>query len=80
VSQGLHNTQKLDLIFSNSVGFSQSFGFLPYGDTWRKQRRMASQNLSPSMATKYHALQEKETATLIQNLLKDPKTLRQELQ
>ncbi|KAF8188654.1 putative monooxygenase [Pholiota molesta] len=62
------------------VGFSQSFGFLPYGDTWRKQRRMASQNLSPSMATKYHALQEKETATLIQNLLKDPKTLRQELQ
>lgn len=74
------HTQRQVLLISNSVGFSQGFGFLQYGDTWRKQRRMASQNFNPSMVTNYHPLQEKEAATLVRNLLKDPKTLRQELQ
>ncbi|KAF8188653.1 putative monooxygenase [Pholiota molesta] len=62
------------------VGFTQVFAFSAYGDTWRKQRRMVSQDFSPNMIPRYYALQEKEAATLVRNLLKDPNTLRDELQ
>ncbi|KAF9474971.1 cytochrome P450 [Pholiota conissans] len=64
---------------NESIGFSKSLGFLPYGDTWRKQRRIVIQNFTPSMVPKYHALQEKEAATLVKNVLEDPDTLRKEL-
>jgi cytochrome P450 len=56
------------------------FAFSAYGDTWRKQRRMVSQDFSPNLIPRYYALQEKEAATLVRNLLKDPTTLRDELQ
>lgn len=64
----------------HSVGFTQVFAFNSYGDTWRKQRRMVSQDFSPNSMPRYYALQEKEAATLVRNLLKNPNALRDELQ
>ncbi|KAF9470940.1 putative monooxygenase [Pholiota conissans] len=62
------------------VGFSRTLAFLPYGDIWRKQRRLVAQDFTPSMMPRYFALQEREVAALVRNLLKAPDTVRDELQ
>ncbi|KDR76708.1 hypothetical protein GALMADRAFT_67164 [Galerina marginata CBS 339.88] len=61
------------------VGYDELFVIQPYGENWRKQRRMVAQDLSLSMTPRYHSLQEKETAILIRNLLKDPTSLFQQV-
>jgi len=48
---------------------------LPYGENWRKQRRLIAQDFGLSSTPKYYPLQEKEAAILVRNLLKDPSSL-----
>ncbi|KDR73159.1 hypothetical protein GALMADRAFT_722618 [Galerina marginata CBS 339.88] len=57
------------------VGYDETFVLQPYGDNWRKQRRLIAQDFSQSMTPRYHSLQEKEAAILVRNLLKDSSSL-----
>jgi len=62
------------------VGYDESFGLMPYGDAWRKQRRLIAQDFSQMMVPRYHYLQEKEAAILVKNLINDPELLVDQVQ
>lgn len=58
-----------------SVGYGETFVLQPYGENWRKQRRLVAQDFGQTMAPRYHSLQEKEARILVRNILKDPGNL-----
>jgi len=62
------------------VGYDETFPLQPYGENWRKQRRLIAQDFSQSMIPRYHHLQEKEAAILVRNLIKDPDSLLEQIQ
>lgn len=51
-----------------------------HNETWRNQRRLVAHDFSMGSIAKYYALQEKEAATLVRNLLSDPDNLMPEIQ
>lgn len=61
-------------------GYSQTFTLQSHNETWRKQRRLVSHDLSVGSIMKYYPLQEKEAATLVRNLLNNPDDLMPEIQ
>jgi len=58
-----------------SVGYGETFVLQPYGENWRKQRRLVAQDFGQTMAPRYHSLQEKEARILVRNILKNPGNL-----
>ncbi|KAF8154861.1 putative monooxygenase [Crassisporium funariophilum] len=62
------------------VGYGETFVLQPYGDNWRKQRKMIAQDFSQSMTPRYYPLQEKEARILVRNILKDPSSLLSQIQ
>ena len=66
----------LDTIYPNdSCGLYKQFVLLPYGEDWRKQRRLMAQEFSQNGVTKYFPLQEKQMRILVRNVLNDPTNL-----
>ncbi|KAJ7154753.1 putative monooxygenase [Mycena filopes] len=63
-----------------SCGYAETFAMKPYGDDWRRQRKIVAQDFSQSGTTRYHAIQEREARKLVWGLLNDPRALRSELQ
>ncbi|CAA7263631.1 unnamed protein product [Cyclocybe aegerita] len=57
------------------IGYGETFVLQPYGDNWRKQRRLVAHDFGQAMAPRYHSLQEKEARILVRNVLKDPSSL-----
>ncbi|PPQ89827.1 hypothetical protein CVT25_007528 [Psilocybe cyanescens] len=64
-----------DLLDKRSVHYDESFTLLPYGENWRKQRRIIAQEFSQNMISRYHTLQEKEAAILVRHLIAHPSEL-----
>lgn len=46
-----------------------------YNDDWRQKRKLVSQEFTPAVVHKYHAIQEKQARLLVQNLVKDSSKL-----
>jgi len=61
------------------VGYGETFVLQPYGDNWRKQRRLVAQDFSSAKIPRYHGLQEKEARILVRNILKDPSSLESQI-
>jgi cytochrome P450 len=47
----------------------------PYGENWRKQRRLFNQDFSQGTIPRYDQLKEQQVAILVRNLLEDPSSL-----
>jgi len=47
--------------------------FMPYGDLWRRERRLLHQLTSPASAASYEEIQEMESAQLARDMLDKPK-------
>ncbi|KAM0790540.1 hypothetical protein ACM66B_003409 [Microbotryomycetes sp. NB124-2] len=47
--------------------------FMPYGDLWRRQRKLLHQLTSPKAAASYEPIQEQESAQIVRDMIKDPK-------
>ncbi|GAA5916201.1 hypothetical protein JCM8208_000032 [Rhodotorula glutinis] len=47
--------------------------FMPYGDLWRRERRLLHQLTSPASAASYEEIQEMESAQLARDMLEKPK-------
>ncbi|KAJ7301421.1 putative monooxygenase [Mycena albidolilacea] len=54
-------------------GYGELFILQPYGDSWRKQRKVIAQDFSPSTVRRY-PLQEKEARKLVHGILDNPST------
>ncbi|KAG1748494.1 cytochrome P450 [Suillus paluster] len=53
-------------------GFSINFGFMSYGDEWRRCRRLFHQTFRPESAVKFLPMQMKRAREMIVNLIDDP--------
>ncbi|PPQ88179.1 hypothetical protein CVT25_005144 [Psilocybe cyanescens] len=58
-----------------SVHYDEPFALQPYGENWRRQRRLVAQDFSLGMTPRYFSLQEKEAAFLVRTLLQEPDKL-----
>ncbi|KAK4047662.1 hypothetical protein OIO90_006091 [Microbotryomycetes sp. JL221] len=47
--------------------------FMPYGDLWRRQRKLLHQLTSPKAASSYEPIQEQESAQIVRDMIKTPK-------
>ncbi|BGP43937.1 hypothetical protein JCM10449v2_007994 [Rhodotorula kratochvilovae] len=47
--------------------------FMPYGDLWRRERRLLHQLTSPASAASYEEIQEMESAQFVRDMLDKPK-------
>lgn len=56
-------------------GYLRTFVMKPYGEEWRKQRRMMGQDFSPNTIPRYYHLQETEAQKLIRSIIEDPSSL-----
>ncbi|KAJ6448206.1 cytochrome P450 [Mycena sanguinolenta] len=59
----------------NSSGFDKTFVLQQCNEEWRRQRKIASQDLAPRMVPRYHAFLESEARLLARHLLQDPSKL-----
>lgn len=57
------------------IGWEWDFGFMPYGQPWRRHRRLFWQHFHPGVVSKYHAVQREASAKFLQNLLASPEQL-----
>ncbi|ESK81499.1 cytochrome p450 [Moniliophthora roreri MCA 2997] len=62
----------IDLLGWRSVGF----GVMPYGETWRRHRRLFQEGLRDSAIADYIPVQLEKTQEFLVNLLKDPDNFR----
>ena len=63
------------LIWSFSVKVN-SPTFMPYGDRWRKHRRLIQQNFTPRTIVQYQPAQEYEIRKLLEDLRQEPEEFR----
>ncbi|KAF5309909.1 hypothetical protein D9619_010547 [Psilocybe cf. subviscida] len=67
------------LVMAELCGFYKSFVMAPYGDEWRRQRRLVVHDFSPTMTPRYYGLQETAARALVRNLVAKPESLRSEV-
>ncbi|KAI0769932.1 cytochrome P450 [Fomes fomentarius] len=56
----------------NLIGWEFDFGFMPYGQNWRRHRRLFWQQFHPGVVFKYHAVQEEVSLQFLSKLLINP--------
>ncbi|EIW76051.1 cytochrome P450 [Coniophora puteana RWD-64-598 SS2] len=59
-------------MINDLMGWDWSFGHMPYGDRWKKHRKMFEKQFKPAVAPTYWPIQRKEAHALIRNLLDSP--------
>ncbi|KIJ60731.1 hypothetical protein HYDPIDRAFT_98167 [Hydnomerulius pinastri MD-312] len=62
-------------MINDLMGWDWSFGHMPYGDRWKKHRKMFERQFRPAVAPTYWPLQRKEVHTLLRNILDSPDEL-----
>ncbi|KAJ7319135.1 putative monooxygenase [Mycena albidolilacea] len=67
------------LPMANLSGYGELFILQPYGDNWRKQRKVIAQDFSPSTVRRYYPLQEKEARKLVHGILDNPSTFARQI-
>ena len=60
------------MVFVNRMGWDSVLAFLPYGDRFRKHRRLMQQHFNVQAVVNFRNLQKAEIYTLLQNLLIAP--------
>ncbi|KAF9219295.1 cytochrome P450 [Gyrodon lividus] len=59
-------------MINDLMGWDWSFGHMPYGERWKKHRKMFERQFRPAVAPTYWPLQRKEAHALLRNLLDSP--------
>ncbi|KAI0373687.1 CyP450 monooxygenase [Pilatotrama ljubarskyi] len=54
------------------IGWEWDFGFMPYGQPWRRHRRLFWQHFHPGVVSKYHPIQRDASSRFLRKLLANP--------
>lgn len=54
------------------MGWKDILGFLPYGEKFRKQRKMMQQHFNAQAVMNFYPVQQRELNTLLNDLLDSP--------
>ncbi|KAI0826821.1 CyP450 monooxygenase [Trametes gibbosa] len=57
------------------IGWEWGFGFMPYGQQWRRHRRLFWQHFHPGVISKYHSYQREASSKFLQKLFTTPEAL-----
>jgi cytochrome P450 len=57
------------------MGWEGTLSTQPYGDRFRKQRRLLNEYMNPQVLRRYYPLQELSTARLVRDVIKSPDAL-----
>ncbi|KAF9043111.1 putative monooxygenase [Panaeolus papilionaceus] len=63
------------LQMASLCGYDRSFTLLPFGEAWRKQRRLLAQEFTFTNCTQYHELQNEQARLFVQSIFEDPDNL-----
>ncbi|KAH7922734.1 cytochrome P450 [Leucogyrophana mollusca] len=66
-------------MINDLMGWDWSFGHMPYGERWKKHRKMFERQFRPAVAPTYWPVQRKEAHTLLRNILDTPDDLAEHL-
>ncbi|CCM02014.1 uncharacterized protein FIBRA_04090 [Fibroporia radiculosa] len=61
------------------IGYAQGFVLQPYGEEWRKQRKIVNQDFNQSVVQRYYDVQETQARKLVLGVLNDPSSLESEI-
>jgi len=56
-----------------------NFGLIPYGQWWRRHRRVFHEHFHPNAIRKYQPVQAREAHAFIKRLLESPKKFKQHI-
>ena len=59
-------------LFTIRTGWHREFGFMPYGETWRRHRRMFHEYFRPQAIPQYHSAMLKGARGLLELLVNKP--------
>ncbi|KAH7890379.1 cytochrome P450 [Phlebopus sp. FC_14] len=62
-------------MINDLMGWDWSFGHMPYGERWKKHRKMFERQFRPAVAPTYWPIQRKEAHSLLRNILESPQDL-----
>ncbi|KAH7909414.1 cytochrome P450 [Hygrophoropsis aurantiaca] len=66
-------------MINDLMGWDWSFGHMPYGERWKKHRKMFERQFRPAVAPTYWPIQRKEAHALLRNILDNPDDLAEHL-
>ncbi|KAI0712492.1 cytochrome P450 [Earliella scabrosa] len=61
------------------IGWEFDFGFMPYGQHWRRHRRLFWQHFHPGVISKYHGVQQEVSGQFLNKLLANPERLEEHI-
>ena len=61
------------------IGWEFDFGFMPYGQHWRRHRRLFWQHFHPGVISKYNAVQQDVSRAFLGKLLTSPERLEEHI-
>ncbi|TFK83547.1 cytochrome P450 [Polyporus arcularius HHB13444] len=61
------------------IGWEFDFGFMPYGQYWRRHRRLFWQHFHPGVISKYNAVQQEVSRAFLSKLLTSPGRLEEHI-
>lgn len=71
----IYSSRPRMIMTSELVSRGLRMTFMPYGDLWRKQRKLLHQLTSPKAASTYEPIQDMESAALVRDMLRTPEKM-----
>ncbi|GJE96516.1 cytochrome P450 [Phanerochaete sordida] len=68
----IYSDRPQSVMANDLAGFDRSWGLYPYGDKWRRHRRLFNQHFRASAVPRFHAQQRRAVHGLLQSLLEAP--------
>ncbi|CAE6514159.1 unnamed protein product [Rhizoctonia solani] len=75
----IYSSRPSQVMAGQLVGWENGLGMLPYGDRWRKTRKLVYEGTSVRAMTDLYPLQEREIVKFIQRLLETPEQLQEHI-
>ncbi|GJE97960.1 cytochrome P450 [Phanerochaete sordida] len=69
----IYSDRQTTVMIHELTGWHRALAFIPYGDYWRKHRRLFNQHFRAAAVPQYHLKQIKAVRRLLQHLLDSPK-------
>ncbi|TFK41062.1 cytochrome P450 [Crucibulum laeve] len=72
----IYSSRPIRTMVVELIGWDWLFSSMCYGDRWKQHRNLFHKHFRPNDSDRYRALQQKETHTLLRNLLQTPENFR----
>nr|BAL05116.1 cytochrome P450 [Phanerodontia chrysosporium] len=75
----IYSDKQQSVMIHELTGWHRNWGFMAYGDCWRKHRRLFHQHFRPAAVPQYHSAQAKGVHNLLKLLMRSPERFREHI-